>query len=280
MKHHKDARKTFTHCVKNNSTPIISAPLSCVCECARFSVWDLGYLKYRKKNWMSADPTQLERPFWSALTTTHSQFALGNDLARRYQPDVAPMAAIREVSDSCLQALIALMKRGDVVGLFSSKPISAIRDLVVVADKMVEQMVYDGNRAAPITDAHVNLTPADVPEMMHLVELTKPGPFSARTIALGSYVGIRTGGQLVAMDGERMRFDGCTEISAVCTHPDHRRRGHSSLLVNTLMQNVLERGERQFLHIYSDNMRAAALYRHLGFTHRRSITVTVLGRRD
>ena len=145
---------------------------------------------------MSADPTQLERPSWSALTTTHSHFALGNDLARRYQPDVAPMAAIREVSDSCLQALIALMIPGDVVGLFTSKPISAIRDLVVVADKMVEKMVYDGNRAAPITDAHVkNLTPADVPEIMHLVELTKPGPFSARTIALGSYIGIRTGGQ-------------------------------------------------------------------------------------
>ena len=115
---------------------------------------------------MSADPTQLERPSWSALTT----------MSRQWLP-------FANVSDSCLQALIALMKRGDVVGLFSSKPISAIRDLVVVADKMVEQMVYDGNRAAPITDAHVNLTPADVAEMMHLVELTKPGPFSARTIA-------------------------------------------------------------------------------------------------
>jgi len=115
--------------------------------------------------------------------------------------------------------------------------------------------------------------------MMHLVELTKPGPFAARTIALGSYIGIRQGGQLVAMAGERMRFDGFTEISAVCTHPDHRGRGHAFFLVGTLMRSILERGETPFLHIYSDNTSAAALYRKLGFTYRRSIAVTVLKRR-
>jgi predicted GNAT family acetyltransferase len=143
---------------------------------------------------------------------------------------------------------------------------------------MVEQMVYEWTEAAPIIGKYVNLTPADVPEMMHLVELTKPGPFSARTIVLGSYIGIRNGGQLVAMAGERMRFDGFTEISAVCTHPDYRGRGHSSLLVGTLMRQILERSETPFLHVYSDNTRAAAFYNKLGFTHRRSIAVTVLRR--
>ena len=69
--------------------------------------------------------------------------------------------------------------------------------------------------------------------MMHLVELTKPGPFAVRTIALGSYIGIRDRGQLVAMAGERLRFDGFTEISGVCSHPDHRGRGYPSLLVST-----------------------------------------------
>ena len=42
---------------------------------------------------MGPDPKQLERPIWSALTTTHASFALGNDLARRYPPDISPMAA-------------------------------------------------------------------------------------------------------------------------------------------------------------------------------------------
>jgi hypothetical protein len=64
---------------------------------------------------MHADPKQLERPPWSALTTTHSDFALGNDLARRYQPDIAPMAAIREVSDTCLRAM-AIRRGGSFCG--------------------------------------------------------------------------------------------------------------------------------------------------------------------
>lgn len=227
---------------------------------------------------MSADSKQLERPPWSALTTTHSCFALGNDLARRYQPDVAPMAAVREVSDECLRALSALMQPGDAVGLFEAKPVAGTKDLAVIARKTIEQMVYEGSTAMPVDDGHARLTPADVPEMMHLVELTKPGPFSARTIALGSYIGVRIGGRLVAMAGERMRFPGFTEISAVCAHPDHRRRGHSSLLVRTLMRNILDRGETPFLHIFSDNTGAASLYRQLAFSHQRSLTVTVLQR--
>jgi GNAT superfamily N-acetyltransferase len=229
---------------------------------------------------MRANPKQLEQPPWSALTTTHSVFALGNELARRYPPDIAPMAAVREVSDACLQALTELMRPSDVVGLFSARPIPTSRNLDVIAHLMVEQMVYEWGEAAPIIGEYVNLTLADVPEMMNLVELTKPGPFCARTIVLGSYIGIRNGEQLVAMAGERMRFDGFTEISTVCTHPDHRGRGHSSLLVSTLMRNILRRRETPFLHVYGDNTRAAAFYNKLGFTHRRSIAVTVLRRPD
>jgi ribosomal protein S18 acetylase RimI-like enzyme len=225
------------------------------------------------------DPKQLERPIWSALTTTHASFALGDDLARRYPPDISPMAAVRQVSeDPCLQSLTKLLAPGDVVGLFSTEQVPADRNLAVIAQKVVDQMVYERGEAAPISGVVVKLTPADVPEMLHLAELTKPGPFAARTIALGSYIGIRSGGQLVAMAGERMKFDGFTEISAVCSHPEHRGRGLSSLLVSTLMRQILERSETPFLHVFDDNTSAAALYRKLGFARRRSITVTVLRR--
>ena len=228
---------------------------------------------------MDPDPKQLERPIWSALTTTHASFALGNDLARRYPPDISPMAAVRDVSEEpCLQSLTKLLAPGDVVGLFSTEPVHADRNLAVIAQKFVDQMVYERDETAPSSGVVVKLTPADVPEMLHLAELTKPGPFAARTIALGSYIGIRSGGQLVAMAGERMKFDGFTEISAVCSHPDHRGRGLSSLLVSTLMRQILERSETPFLHVFDDNTSAAALYRKLGFTRRRSITVTVLRR--
>ena len=104
---------------------------------------------------MHADPKQLERPPWSALTTTHSDFALGNDLARRYQPDIAPMAAIREVSDTCLQAMAALMSPGEVVGLFDAEAVSAGGELVAIAHKTVEQMVNEQGRAAPFCEEYV-----------------------------------------------------------------------------------------------------------------------------
>lgn len=229
---------------------------------------------------MTGDPKLLERPVWSALTTAHAGFARGNDLARRYSPDVAPMCSVREVSDACLQALAALMAPGDIVGLFSAEPVAAGGGLTVLAQKFVEQMVYAHGEVPPAADAGsvVKLTPADVPEMMRLVELTEPGPFAPRTIALGSYIGIRSAGELIAMAGERMKFDGFTEISAVCTHPAHRGRGLASLLARTLMRQILERGETPFLHVFSTNAGAARLYEKLGFARRRSIAVTVLKR--
>jgi ribosomal protein S18 acetylase RimI-like enzyme len=227
---------------------------------------------------MRADPKQLERPPWSALTATHSSFALGNDLARRYQPAVAPMAAIRDVSEECLLALQAIMEPGDIVGLFGAEPVAAIDALKVIANMTVEQMVYAGSGALAASGEPATLGPADVPEMMQLVELTKPGPFFPRTIELGSYIGIRSGGRLIAMAGERMRFPGFTEISAVCTHPDHRGRGYSTSLVHTLMRAIRDRGETPFLHVFTENRHAAALYDKLGFVHRRSLAVTVLKR--
>ena len=133
---------------------------------------------------MGPDPKQLERPIWSALTTTHAGFALGNDLARRYPPDISPMAAVRDVSqDPCLQSLTKLLAPGDVVGLFSTEQVPADRNLAVIAQKVVDQMVYERGEAASISGVVVKLTLADVPEMLHLAELTKPGPFAARTIS-------------------------------------------------------------------------------------------------
>ncbi|CAM5742575.1 hypothetical protein SALBM311S_11148 [Streptomyces alboniger] len=71
----------------------------------------------------------------------------------------------------------------------------------------------------------VRLGPDDVPDILDLVARTRPGPFLKRTVALGTYLGIRERGRLIAMAGERLRPPGWTEISAVCTDPDHRGRG-------------------------------------------------------
>jgi predicted GNAT family acetyltransferase len=116
----------------------------------------------------------------------------------------------------------------------------------------------------------------DVPEMLELVAAAQPGPFLSRTVEFGGYVGVRHEGRLIAMAGERMRPDGHAEISAVATHPAHRRQGLGESLVRTVAAGILGRGEIPFLHVATDNSRAIALYERLGFTVRREVAILVV----
>jgi predicted GNAT family acetyltransferase len=80
------------------------------------------------------------------------------------------------------------------------------------------------------------------------------------------------------MAGERMRLDGFTEISGVCVDPAHRGNGFAAELVRSLALSIGARSEIPFLHVFSANHAAIALYRKLGFSLRRRIHLAVLGR--
>ncbi len=114
----------------------------------------------------------------------------------------------------------------------------------------------------------VRLTAEDVPEMLDLVARTKPGPFLPRTIELGTYLGIRREGRLVAMAGERLHPPGWTEISAVCTDPGSRGQGLGRRLVLAVAHGIRERGATPMLHAAATNTGAIALYERLGFRQR------------
>ena len=73
-----------------------------------------------------------------------------------------------------------------------------------------------------------------------------------------------------------MRFDGFTEISAVCVHPDYRGMGHAQRLIKALVSVIAKRGETPFLHVFEHNRSAIALYEHLGFITRQTFHVTQL----
>jgi GNAT superfamily N-acetyltransferase len=124
----------------------------------------------------------------------------------------------------------------------------------------------------------IPLGAADVPEMLELVAQTEPGPFLTKTIELGDYLGIRCDGALVAMAGERFHLDGWTEISAVCTEPEHRGRGLASQLVGALIAGIQLRSQRAFLHVLSTNTGAIRLYEELGFRVRQTATIIVVTR--
>ncbi len=70
-----------------------------------------------------------------------------------------------------------------------------------------------------------------------------------------------------------------TEMTAVCVHPDHRGRGYGQLLLCAISRQIVARGEIPFLHVFSSNASAIALYRRQGMEIRRNLHVTVLQKR-
>jgi ribosomal protein S18 acetylase RimI-like enzyme len=218
----------------------------------------------------------LDQPIWNALNTRQQMLAEGGAQARRYPPAIAPFADMADMSAQSFAALGALMSPSDQVVLFTRDAVVPPRDFKILLAATGEQMVGTPAESSGGTDA-VRLGVEDVPAMMELTALTKPGPFQLRTHELGTFLGIKIAGRLVAMAGERMKPSEYTEITAICVHPDYRGQGYAQLLLGAVARQISARGEIPFLHVFSDNAGAIALYRRQGMEIRRRIHVTVLG---
>jgi predicted GNAT family acetyltransferase len=223
----------------------------------------------------------LDRPVWSALTTRQAHLAQGDcGMALRFPPEMEPFGATPDNTPEQLSALGALTAKDSGVAIVERYAIAPPPGLIAMIEEPVHQMT-----AARISDpAHdldiIPLGDGDAPEMRALAELTQPGPFHARTHELGGFVGIREGGKLIAMTGERLRVPGFTEISAVCTHPDARGRGLAAILMRVVGAKIVARGEQLFLHVYPHNKGAISVYEKLGFRHRADVRLTVLRHRQ
>ncbi|MBT9330905.1 GNAT family N-acetyltransferase [Paracidobacterium acidisoli] len=218
----------------------------------------------------------LDNPIWHALSTEQQKLAAGNELAKRFPIDIAPLGALREQSAESYAALEDLASH-DAVALFLDVEPAVPEGWEIVHRGEMYQMVCEApvrvGMGAPIRD----LMQADVPAMLALTKLTEPGPFRERTIGLGRYLGIFDGELLVAMAGERLHLTGFTEVSAVCTHPDHRGRGYGNALVAAVADGIQRRGEMPFLHVKTENA-AVRVYERLGFGVRRQLHLAVVRR--
>ena len=216
----------------------------------------------------------LDNPFWSSLTTGHAHFALGGTLARRYPVEISPIAGLSAPGPANITALETIVGVGDDMATVARSMPKLPAHWETLYESRLTQMIR--NERAPLPEGDVDastLGSPDVPEMLALVELTKPGPFRLRTIELGTYIGSRLSGRLVAMAGERLWIDAFREVSAVCTHPDVQGRGYARALIARVVNGMLRAGQTPILHVESANKRAIELYASLGFGRRSELSL-------
>ncbi len=218
----------------------------------------------------------LDRPVWASLQH-QPHWGIGNAQARRFKGDINRFAATPDESPASLAALAALVQPGDdAVFMAQVPPIAVPAGLMVAKEALGVQML--ATRTLESDEGLEILSDADAAEMLALATLTEPGPFLPRTHTMGRFIGIRIEGRLAAMAGERMRFPGHVEVSAVCTHPDFRGRGLARRLSAAVTADIQRRGEQAFLHAWTTNTAAIALYESLGFVTRTTVNIAVLKR--
>ncbi len=216
----------------------------------------------------------LDNPIWHALGGPLARFVDGEtrERVRRFDPEVSIFGAVDALDASAWQALAESTGLGGAVFLFRDEVAAPPRGWKEIYRAPTLQMVAGEIAEAPEIGVET-LSEDDLKEMLALTKLTEPGPFLPRTRELGTYVGVRRGGQLVAMAGERFQLKGWSEISAVCTHPDARRQGLGAALTLWMAQQIRARGNEAFLHVVEENENARRLYEAIGFTLRRKVDV-------
>ena len=226
----------------------------------------------------------LDRPVWHALSSCHAAWARRHGRAIGYDPAASPFVSTPDDCPNSLADLHGLVRGSGRGALFTTEPLTFPDTLACVRRAHVEQMVLPTPLPDRIGRPHGievrDLIARDGAAAQALVELTKPGPFGARTLELGRYVGAFERGALVAMAGERLRLPGHVEISAVCTHPAHRGEGLARRLIAAVAQGVFDRGLVPFLHVFADNAGAVAAYCTMGFATRRVMHLAVIEARE
>ena len=219
----------------------------------------------------------LDNPIWSALVSDNAAFGSGTDQVRFFHSDIAPFASMESYTPENFRTLSNLVEDERTVVLFSPQP-----DLDPLPFDIVDvipgyQMVFEAKLPEAVMGGDLlPLTDEEVPAMLDLTQLAQPGPFAQRTIKFGGYRGAFDEGRLVAMGGHRLKANGYTEISAVCTHPDHNGKGYARRVLNTVVRDIASEGNVAYLHVRADNTRAVELYQRMGFSIRTIMNFYVL----
>jgi len=222
----------------------------------------------------------LDNPVWQALNSADSRFNPGDNIVGYFPEAVSPFAALPEWTPEMQSILYDRLPPNRSWSVVIKEPVEFAAEWELKFTTSLYQMIY--HKLIPLSLDNIDCRPlnsSDVPDMLALTELTKPGPFAERTIEFGNYHGIFDGDRLIAMAGERLHLNDYTEISAVCTHPDYAGKGYAAFLVSMIADQIIRQGKTPFLHVKWDNQRAIKMYERLGFVKRTDMYFGVFKRR-
>ena len=208
----------------------------------------------------------LDNPIWHALSTLHRDFNEGDDRLKYFYPEISPFVAMADWDEEDKEYLVEKLPADRNFFYITAQsldlPDHCKRGFTIKLFQLVCR------KQLPFHQSGIqirSLGKADIPQMIELTALTKPGPFNQRTIEFGNYIGIFEEERLVAMAGERLKFPGFTEVSAICTHPDYTGRRYSAALLSQATARIVNEGQTPFLHVRHDNTRAIDLYEQAGY---------------
>src|SRR5258708_1237805 len=162
----------------------------------------------------SSSTHPLDHPIWNALKTRQQTLAEGATLALRYPQSIAPCAAMVDTSPQSFSALGELISRSDIAVLFTPDPVTAPAEFKILLAETAEQMIGTPVESAIPGVQIVRLGADDVPAMMALIELTKPGSLQRANARIGNLSG--------HPDRRAARRDDRRTDEASQLHRDHR----------------------------------------------------------
>lgn len=208
----------------------------------------------------------LANPVWESLSTYHQPFNQGNKKLKYYPADVCPFVGLENWNEDDLAELVAQLPADRTFSLPLAKPIPLPESFEELFNIPLYQMIC--HHYQPYENKEIDIVPltdSDVPQMLTLTELTKPGPFYKKTILFENYFGIFEKDKLISMAGQRLQTNTHTEVSAICTDPQHLGKSYAKALTSHICSIIIDNGKIPFLHVRQDNVGAIALYKKLGF---------------
>lgn len=208
----------------------------------------------------------LANPVWEALSTHQSYLNRGDDTLKYFPADICPFVALRHWTDADFSKLQSALPSDRTFSVPFYKEILFPDTFEVLFTIPLYQMIC--HHFHPVENIGINIVPLTeqhVPQMLLLTEQTKPGPFYHRTIEFGNYYGIFNGDKLVSMAGQRLQTHTHTEVSAICTDPQHLGKSYAKILTSYICSLIIETAKTPFLHVRQDNAAAIRLYKKLGF---------------